>query len=142
MARLLRWPVSVPVAGVVLQCPFASVLRLVVPTNQCPSESSDAFRVLDILRDASRPGGGAGVGAPVWVVHGEADGIVPVWHGRAVSNAVPEDERYPPLFVPGAGHNDVEKVLEDTTGRVFEECVEAFYNHCVAVRMSRHSSFS
>ena len=48
---------------------------------------------------------------PTWVVHGERDGVVPVWMGRAVHAAarVPGEL----LLVRGAGHNDVSDVAGD-----------------------------
>ena len=46
--------------------------------------------------------------APVWVVHGERDGVIPVRMGQAVHAAA--RSRGGLLIVPGAGHNDVEQV--------------------------------
>jgi pimeloyl-ACP methyl ester carboxylesterase len=48
---------------------------------------------------------------PVWVIHGERDGIIPVRMGRAVHAAA----RMPGelVLVPGAGHNDVVEVGGD-----------------------------
>lgn len=43
--------------------------------------------------------------APVWVAHGDADGIIPVRMGRAVHAAARRPGEL--LLVPGAGHNDV-----------------------------------
>jgi hypothetical protein len=46
-----------------------------------------------------------GVSAPVMVVHGEQDQIVPVDMGRAVLAAAPDPKRG--LFVQGFGHNEM-----------------------------------
>jgi pimeloyl-ACP methyl ester carboxylesterase len=48
---------------------------------------------------------------PVWVIHGERDGVIPVRMGRAVhaSARVPGEL----VVVPGAGHNDVVEVAGD-----------------------------
>lgn len=45
------------------------------------------------------------VGAPVMVIHGEADRIVPVEMGRALLAAAPEPKRG--LFLPGVGHEEL-----------------------------------
>lgn len=57
----------------------------------------------------------ASLHVPVSVVHGEADGIIPIHMGRAVHSAA----RIPGelLVVPGAGHNDV----IDTAGDAYWE---------------------
>jgi pimeloyl-ACP methyl ester carboxylesterase len=47
----------------------------------------------------------ARVRAPLLVLHGEDDMIVPVEHGRALFEAAPEPKRL--VVVPGAGHNDI-----------------------------------
>ncbi len=49
---------------------------------------------------------------PVWIIHGQRDGIIPVRMGRAVHAAarVPGEL----LVVPGAGHNDVSDVGGET----------------------------
>ena len=47
----------------------------------------------------------AGLRAPLLVVHGDDDMIVPVEHGQALFDAAPEPKRL--CIVPGAGHNDI-----------------------------------
>jgi fermentation-respiration switch protein FrsA (DUF1100 family) len=47
----------------------------------------------------------AGLRAPLLVLHGDDDMIVPVEHGRALFGAAPEPRRL--CIVPGAGHNDI-----------------------------------
>ena len=53
----------------------------------------------------------ANLDVPIWVVHGERDGVIPVRMGRAVHTAarVPGEL----LVVRGAGHNDVRDVAGD-----------------------------
>ena len=48
---------------------------------------------------------------PVWVIHGERDGVIPVRMGRAVHAAA--RVRRDLVLVPGAGHNDVVEVAGD-----------------------------
>lgn len=45
------------------------------------------------------------VGCPLLVIHGEADEIVPINHGRALFDAAVQPKRFVP--VPGVGHNDL-----------------------------------
>ena len=47
----------------------------------------------------------ADIGAPLLVVHGEADTIVPAAHGRRLLEAAGPPKAG--LFIPGAGHNDL-----------------------------------
>jgi hypothetical protein len=47
----------------------------------------------------------AGLRAPLLVVHGEDDMIVPVEHGRALFDAASDPRRL--RIVPGVGHNDL-----------------------------------
>ena len=51
------------------------------------------------------------VRAPVLVVHGETDDVVPLRYGREVFAAAPEPKEWLP--VPGAGHNRPEDVAGD-----------------------------
>jgi len=51
------------------------------------------------------------VTAPVLVIHGEMDDIVPLRFGRAVFEAAPEPKQW--YEVKGAGHNDVELIGAD-----------------------------
>jgi fermentation-respiration switch protein FrsA (DUF1100 family) len=43
--------------------------------------------------------------APLLVLHGEDDAIVPVEHGRALFDAAADPKRL--RIVPGVGHNDI-----------------------------------
>ena len=47
------------------------------------------------------------VNCPVFIIHGELDEEVDISHGKALYNAVPEDCRYTPWWVPDRGHNDI-----------------------------------
>ena len=44
------------------------------------------------------------VRCPVLIMHGEADEIVPLWHGRRLFERAPEPKMF--VSVPGAHHND------------------------------------
>mmetsp|Transcript_37858 Transcript_37858/g.118620 ORF Transcript_37858/g.118620 Transcript_37858/m.118620 type:complete len:81 (-) Transcript_37858:248-490(-) len=51
------------------------------------------------------------VEAPVFIIHGVDDPIVPFWHGQALLRAVSEPYRVKPMWVRGAGHNNIEVLL-------------------------------
>ena len=84
------------VAGVLLDSPFTSVRELVsaafrwVPVGPLLRHPFDSLKRLP------------GVRAPVFVLHGERDGVVPVEHGRRVLAAVPCPAGG--AFLPGVGH--------------------------------------
>ena len=83
-----------PVGGLVLESTFVSAYRVMTRVPLLP------FDQFTTLRSLSR------VTAPVLVVHGDRDEVIPVWHGRRLFRAVPDDRRRA-LWVPGAGHNDL-----------------------------------
>lgn len=84
---------SVPVGGVVLESTFTSAFRTVVP-----------FPVLPFDRMASAPRMSR-ISAPVLVIHGTEDAVVPPAHGRRLLELAPGPKRA--LWVDGAGHDDV-----------------------------------
>lgn len=87
-----------PPRGLVLQSTFTSVRDMarvhypLVPPFLVPDAYPSRRRV-------------AGLRAPLLIVHGEVDEIVPFAHGRALFAAAPEPKRFHP--VAGAGHNDL-----------------------------------
>lgn len=84
------------VAGVLLDAPFTSVRQL----------AADAFRWAPVGLLLRHPFDSLtrlpGVRAPVFVLHGERDGIVPVAHGRQMLAAAPCPAGG--AFMPGVGH--------------------------------------
>lgn len=49
--------------------------------------------------------------APVFIIHGRRDEIVPFYHAEELYEK--SKNKYPPYFVEGAGHNNVEKFAFD-----------------------------
>jgi len=87
------------VAGVILEAPFTSVAEVA----QCHFPYVPAARlVIDRFDSRSRIGR---VRAPILVLHGESDRVVPVRFGRALFDAAPEPKEG--WFVPQAGHEDL-----------------------------------
>lgn len=108
------------VVAVVAAAPFASLA--VLAREHAPAAASDgavrralaraeaegAFRIADASPEASA----ARIRAPVLLVHGERDDVVPPHHSRAILANLRGPRRR--LVVPGAGHGDA-------LGRVFAE---------------------
>jgi uncharacterized protein len=87
------------IAGLILEAPFTSVAEVA----QCHFPYAPASRlVTDRFDSASRIGK---VRAPILVLHGEGDRVVPVRFGRALFNAAPEPKEG--WFIPEAGHEDL-----------------------------------
>jgi len=87
------------VAALVLEAPFTSVAEVA----QCHFPYVPASRmVVDRFDSLSRIGR---VKAPILVLHGERDRVVPVRYGRALLAAAPEPKEG--WFAPEAGHEDL-----------------------------------
>jgi len=82
-----------PVGGLVLESPFLTAFRVMTKVPLVP---------FDKFRNADKIGR---VRCPVLVLHGEADEVVPVWHGRQLFDRAPEPKVF--VAIPGAHHNDL-----------------------------------
>ena len=80
------------VGGLILESPFLTAFRVM---TRIPLFPFDRFRNVDKI---------GRVRCPVLVMHGEADEIVPLWHGQQLFERVPGPKMF--LAVPGAHHND------------------------------------
>lgn len=87
---------KVTVAGVILHCALLSALRVVFP-NFRKSLWFDGLKNIDKL---------ANISSPVLVIHGTRDDIVDFSHGMTIYESCPNVVE--PLWVPGAGHNNIE----------------------------------
>jgi len=90
-----------PVAGLIIESSFVSAFRVMTGIPIIPF---DKFRSLAKLPD---------VAGLVLVIHGTADEVIAPWHGRRLSEAVPEGRRRT-LWVEGAGHNDLALVAGES----------------------------
>jgi len=95
------------VGGLVLESAFVSAFRVL---TRVPLLPFDRFRNLDKI---------GRVACPVLVMHGEADAIVPIWHGRRLYEAAPAPKRF--LWVEGAGHNDFMLVAGPRYGQALRD---------------------
>jgi fermentation-respiration switch protein FrsA (DUF1100 family) len=97
-AVALELALAHPPAGLVLLSAFTSVRDMarvhygLLPAPLVP----DAYPSLSLI---------ATLRAPLLVLHGDDDAIVPVEQGRALFEAAPEPKRL--RIVPGVGHNDI-----------------------------------
>ena len=88
------------VAGVILHSPIMSALRVVF--NLRFTLPFDKFPNIDRMPH---------IDAPVFIIHGRRDEIVPFYHAEELYAA--SKLKYPPYYVEGAGHNNVEKFASD-----------------------------
>ena len=83
----------VPIGGLVLESAFVSAFRVLTRVSLLPF---DRFHNLHHIRR---------VHAPVLVVHGTDDEVIPVSHGRRLYEAAGQPKQA--LWIDGAHHNDV-----------------------------------
>jgi alpha-beta hydrolase superfamily lysophospholipase len=94
--------------GLVLVSSFTSAFAVRIPVPIFPR---DRFPSLKRIRDIS---------CPLLVIHGEADSLIRISHGRALFAASPAaDKRFIPI--PGAGHDDLFAIAPEVT-----EAIAAF----------------
>ena len=82
-----------PVGGVILESPFLTAFRVMTGVPLFPF---DKFRNVDKI---------GRVRCPLLILHGEADEIVPFWHGRRLFDKAPGRKMF--VAIPGAHHNDL-----------------------------------
>lgn len=97
-----------PVAGVVLESTFTTAYRTVTRIALLPF---DRFRNIDRMKE---------VKAPVLIIHGDKDKIIPISHGQALFSAARSPKVK--LWVKGGGHWD----LRDRAGEAYWQAWEAF----------------
>jgi fermentation-respiration switch protein FrsA (DUF1100 family) len=87
-----------PVAAVILESTFTSLRELAHAVYRFLPEAAtpDVYRSQDLIRRSK---------APVLVIHGTEDEVVPFPMGKKLFEAAPHPKRF--FSVPGAHHNDV-----------------------------------
>jgi abhydrolase domain-containing protein 17 len=83
----------VPSGGLVLESAFVSAFRVLTRVTLLPFDRFDNLRHIRRVR------------APILVIHGTADEVIPVSHGRRLYDAAGQPKQA--LWVEGAHHNDV-----------------------------------
>ena len=87
-----------------IQKPRAGALQKMLDALFCPSIHHIQF-----------------VHAPVCIVHGGKDSVVPVHNAEELHAAVPHKWRHAALYVPGAGHNDVMSTYQEAVMHHIEQ---------------------
>lgn len=97
-----------PVGGLIVESSFVSAFRVL---TKVPLVPFDKFPSLRRMKQ---------VDVPVLIMHGEADALIPVWHGQKLYEAAPEPKQA--LWVEKAGHND----FIDVAGERFDQALKDF----------------
>jgi abhydrolase domain-containing protein 17 len=97
-----------PIAGLILESTFTSVFQVVVPFRLLPF---DKYPNVDRL---------AKITAPLLVIHGDRDQVIPFQHGQTLFQTAPGPKQF--LTVPNADHNDVSEV----GGRMYDQAIQDF----------------
>ena len=87
-----------PPRGLILESPFASIramAKAIFPFLPIGSLLRTKYDVLEKIQD---------VKAPILVLHGDRDEVIPFAQGKSVFAAAPEPKAF--YIIPGAGHND------------------------------------
>lgn len=105
------------VAGVILHSPIMSALRVVF--NLRFTLPFDKFPNIDRM---------ANIECPIFIIHGRRDEIVPFYHAEELYSK--SKNKYPPYYVEGAGHNNVEKFASDYLVKIrqFIQYVDEYIN--------------
>lgn len=58
------------------------------------------------------------INAPIFLIHGEADQTVKIRHARKLHSK--SKIKYAPMYVPGAGHNNIEEFAPDLADKIWD----------------------
>ena len=100
-----------PIGGLILEAPFASAFQAVLPFSNLPG---DRFLNHRHIRQCQ---------APVLIIHGEKDRIVPVRNGKKLFAAASEPKKL--ILVPEAGHYDFEERLGEKYWQAYQQFIES-----------------
>jgi len=85
------------IGGLILHAPFLSIYRIIFESG-C-TLVGDRFPNCDFI---------AAVEAPILLIHGKKDKVIPIAHSEALFQTIQRKYRAPPLFVDRMGHNNVQ----------------------------------
>ncbi len=100
-----------PLAGLIVESSFVSAFRVL---TRIPIVPFDKFDNLSKIQSVT---------APILIIHGEADTVIPIWHSKSLWDAAPEPKRS--FWVEGAGHNDLIWVAGDRYRQVLAEFAQS-----------------
>eukprot|EP00301_Raphidiophrys_heterophryoidea_P017952 c2943_g1_i1.p1 GENE.c2943_g1_i1~~c2943_g1_i1.p1 ORF type:complete len:306 (+),score=36.40 c2943_g1_i1:33-950(+) len=113
------WLASVrPVSGLILHGPLASALDVVSRPGFC--RPSFLFACCNMYPNVDRV---RRVTCPTLVMHGHADEVVAFSNGKRLHEATRGTAKYPPYWVPGAGHNNLLEADPEGYLRVLREFI-------------------
>lgn len=92
------------VGGLILHSPLMSGIKVIDPQPDRCCKPSCVYHCFDFFPNDKRI---KSTTAPVFIIHGQVDDIVPFDHGRKLFQNTPQQHRWPAYFPKGAGHNDV-----------------------------------
>ncbi|MCC5849240.1 MAG: alpha/beta hydrolase [Verrucomicrobia bacterium] len=92
-AMILPLAAEVSVGGLILESAMINGFRTVIPPPLFPLDPIPNHRHI------------RKIDAPVLFIHGEEDGVIPVWHGRKLYDLAPEPKQA--FWIPDVGHNDL-----------------------------------
>jgi fermentation-respiration switch protein FrsA (DUF1100 family) len=95
----VRIAAELPVAGVILEAPYTSIVDIAAATY--PFYPVRLF-LIDRYETARYIGG---IKAPLLILHGERDGVVPVAMGREIARLAPEPKKL--VVFPNGRHSDL-----------------------------------
>lgn len=97
-----------PVAGLILQSAFTSAFRVLTRISILPFDKFPNYKEIRKVR------------CPVLIIHGTADSVIGIWHGKELYQLANEPKSH--LWVNGAEHNDLEAVA----GESYTNALQAF----------------
>ncbi len=92
-AMVLPLAAEKPVGGIILESAILNGFRTVIPLPLFPLDPIPNHRH---IRE---------IDAPVLFIHGEDDGVIPLWHGRKLYELASEPKEA--FWIPDVGHNDL-----------------------------------
>jgi len=100
-----------PVAGVILHSPFLSGIQVLdKPSCACCCKPSCIFACCDFFHNDHAL---LSVSCPVFIMHGQDDSFIPVYHGMRLRDRLPKNCAWPGYFPEDACHNDLMDVDPD-----------------------------
>ena len=115
-ALALDLAVRQPVAGVILQGAFVTAFRVMTQIPLLPFDKFDNLKKIKLLQ------------APLLMIHGGIDGVIPIWHGKKLYGAAVAPKEF--YLVKNAGHNDVAVVA----GEEYWQTITSFIRRNISER--------
>jgi fermentation-respiration switch protein FrsA (DUF1100 family) len=92
-----------PPAALILQSPFVSAFRVLTRVPLLPFDKFPNYKQMGRVH------------CPVFIIHGEQDSVIPIWHGRKLFDLANQPKQF--VAVPGADHNDLDMVAGANYGK-------------------------